>query len=219
MAPAARPSAGLPVYAATAKPTQAPHSIWPSMPRLTMPTRWVSVSPSVTIISGVDDRSIAAAHEPATSNVSSAMAGAPSSRQAAGAKRCDEQQALQDRGTGARNPGIELKRVAGGNQSADQDCNRYRAQKMLAGEPRHQKTGQAVADREAGLQPSLDRRCFADAGDAGKCAADRHDEQALPDKAETRHRANLAIARKHLQRDPPARSADTDMQDDRGDHA
>ena len=77
-----------------------------------MPTRWVSVSPSVTIISGVDDRSIAAAHEPATNSVSSAMARAPSSRQAAGTKGCDEQQALEDRRTGARDLGIKLQRVA-----------------------------------------------------------------------------------------------------------
>src|SRR5215207_8153173 len=144
MAPATRPSAGLPVCAATANPTHAPHSICHSIPRLTMPTRCVSVSPSVTIINGVDDRSIAAAHEPATSSVSSAMAGTPSSGQSAGAERCDEQQALQDRRARARDLGIKLQRVAGGNQSADEDRNRYRAEKVLAGQPGHQEAGQAI---------------------------------------------------------------------------
>src|SRR5258705_10786871 len=145
IAPAARPSTGLPVCAATANPTHAPHSIWPSTPRLTMPTRWVSVSPSVTIISGVDDRSIAAAHEPATSKVSSATVGTPSSRQAAGTEGRDEQQALQDRRAGARDLGIELQCIAGGDQSADQNRDRYRALEMLAGKPRHQKPGQTVS--------------------------------------------------------------------------
>jgi hypothetical protein len=110
-----------------------------------------------TIISGVDDRSIAAAHEPATNSVSSAMARAPSSRRAAGTKGCDEQQALEDRRTGARDLGIKLQRVARGNQPSDQDRDRYCAQEMVSGQPRHQEAGQAVADGEAGLQPSLDR--------------------------------------------------------------
>src|SRR4051812_16094776 len=172
-APAAKPSRVLPVCAATANPTQAPHSIWPSMPRLTIPTRCVSVSPSVTIISGVEERSIAATQEPviepamAKASVS-AMAGIPSAREAAGAEGCDEQHALQDRGAGARDLRIKLKCVAGRNQSADQDRDRDRAQKMLAGQPSDQEAGEAVADGDAGLEPALNGRGLADPPKAGE---------------------------------------------------
>ena len=63
---------------------------------------------SVTIISGVDERSMAAAHGPAARRISSAIASAPPSGETAGAERRDEQQALQDRRAGARNFRVKL---------------------------------------------------------------------------------------------------------------
>src|SRR3954470_16922312 len=177
-APAAKPSTGLPVCAATANPTQAPHSICPSMPRLTMPTRCVSVSPSVAIIRGVEERSIAATQEPATAMASiSAISGTPAACHAAGAKCGDEQQPLQDRSACARDLRIKLQRIARGDQPADQDRNRDSAQKVLAGQPGDQESGQAIADGNAGLQSSLNGRGLADAGKAGERATDRHHEQ------------------------------------------
>src|SRR5580704_18852356 len=110
-----------------------------------MPTRCVSVSPNVTTRSGVDDRSMAAVHCPIVTKSSTARFSP--GRKAARCQRGSEQQSLEHGGAGARDFAVKLQRVSRCNETADQDRNRHRAQKMLAREPGDQEAGQSVTDR------------------------------------------------------------------------
>ena len=165
-----------------------------------MPTRWVSVSPNVTISSGVDDRSIAAVQCPTTTMSSMTNLAPPG--QAAGSQSCNKQQALQDGSARAGDLAVKLQRIAGRDQSADQDRDRHGAQEMLARQPRHQKAGQPVTDRQAGLQPALNRRRFANTGKAGERAADRHYDQRVSGKVQPDHSADFAVTGKDLEAKP-----------------
>src|SRR5262249_43076862 len=106
-----------PNVAATPKPTTAPISIWPSTPRLMMPARWVSVSPSSASSSGVALRSIAAAQ---ARTAASPTTRGPAARDPAHGQRGGEQQSLQDRRAGSRHARIELQGITGGDESTDE---------------------------------------------------------------------------------------------------
>ena len=163
-----RPSQGLPVATATQKPAMAPMSIMPSTPRLSTPARSAKISPIA-----ANSRTVPLATPAARMSVRSISVGrraaAPRRRPDAVAQQevagdqAEQDDALDHRGM----PDGWISRPARISAPNRIDATTTRKRVEL-GQPGDDDAGEAVAGRDAVLQPMDDAADLGHAGQAGQ---------------------------------------------------
>src|SRR5215210_6552623 len=163
--PPRNPNAALPVACAVRPAVIAAINIIPSMPRLMMPLRWTTSSPSTARSSGVAARSASGSELPIKSTTSSNMF------------ESDEHEnhdGLSERGHGGGDVRGALQLARSGDERAEEERRRERSEGMELCEQRHGDAGVAVACSEALEETIRDAEELDAAGQSGGGAGDGH---------------------------------------------
>src|SRR5438067_2703646 len=159
--PPTKPTMTLCVHCVATTEVIAAVSIIPSMPRLIMPARSTTNSPSTASSSGVD------------ATMASRMTSIPGTHPPEGDEGEDHHR-LSERGDGRGDVRGALQLSGAGGQRAEENRRGQRGQRMQLSEERHGDAGVAVAGGESLEQPMRDPEQLDAAGQSGNGAGDGH---------------------------------------------
>src|ERR1051325_11810074 len=140
-------------------------SIIPSMPRLMMPLRWTTSSPSTARRSGVD-ATMASGSDCTRTSITAAEAPEEDEH--------EDHDGLAERGHARGDAGAALQLAGSGHERAEEERRGNGRERMQTGEQRHGDAGVAVAGREALEQPMCDAEELDAAGESGDGAGEGH---------------------------------------------
>ena len=178
--PAATPSHGDFVVAATTNDATAPTSIMPSTPRFSTPDFSVTSSPSAAYTSGVPAASVSTTSCASVSIRPRAgrAAGAPDAQpvidEDVRGEQEEEQRPLEQSSDGRRQRQVDLRRFAAEIQERHEEAREHDSQWVQPADEGDDDRGEAVTGRHRRQQLPDRTRNFADAGEPRASAADQH---------------------------------------------